>query len=264
MVLLDMMSKTSHRLIVAHVDHGIREDSADDARFVAALAKRYRLPFISTQLELGKEASEERARKARYDFLLAEAAKHSAIIVTAHHLDDMVETIALNLTRGTGWRGLAVLDRAGLYRPLLQMAKQQLYDYALTHHLEWVEDSTNHSDRYLRNRLRAKLARANSNKQALSVLRARQLQLRKAILHETNRLIARHSGSRYFLTQLDTGVAVELFGEEIYRAIGVRPTRPQLMRGLVAVKTAQAGTVCHVGDRMKLMISVRKYQISVL
>ena len=64
-VLLDMLSGTDHALIVAHVDHGIREDSAADARFVAGLAKRYGLPFVSTELGLGVQASEEQARNGR-------------------------------------------------------------------------------------------------------------------------------------------------------------------------------------------------------
>ena len=83
-VLLDMLSKTQHKLIVAHVDHGIRgEESTADARFVAALARRYQLPFVSTELHLGAHASEETAREKRYEFLFGEAEKYRAVVVTA-------------------------------------------------------------------------------------------------------------------------------------------------------------------------------------
>ena len=100
-VLLDMLSKTQHKLIVAHVDHGIRgKESAADARFVAALARRYQLPFVSTELHLGAHASEETAREKRYEFLFGEAEKYRAVVVTAHHRDDIIETFLLNLFHG--------------------------------------------------------------------------------------------------------------------------------------------------------------------
>ena len=127
--LLDMLSRSEHRLIVAHVEHGIRgEASRADARFVAALAQKYNLPFVSVSLDLGPNASEELARQKRYDFLLAQAQKFGAVLVTAHHAEDVAETIAINIERGTGWRGLAVLARTGIRRPLISFTKTQLYD----------------------------------------------------------------------------------------------------------------------------------------
>ncbi len=255
---------TSPNIIVAHVDHGIREDSAADARFVEALARSYRVPFVMARLKLGEHASEEQARKARYDFLFTEAKKHGAVIVTAHHQNDLVETVAINLRRGTGWRGLAVLNRERIHRPLLVLTKKQLYDYALKHRLEWVEDSTNGTDRYLRNRLRQQLTAHPVDVAALSALRAAQVQLRHGIMRETARLLASNQGSRYFLTHIDEAVASELLGAAIEQAVGIRPARPQLGRALLAIKTAKAGTTHHVGDRIKLTVSIQKYQISVL
>lgn len=262
-VLLHMLQQSDHRLIVAHVDHGIRDDSTDDARFVEALARRYHLPFVSAQLHLGKQASEEQARKARYDFLFDQAAQHKAVIVTAHHADDMVETVALNLERGTGWRGLAVLDRADIYRPLLAFPKSKLYDYALKHRLEWVEDSTNMTDAYLRNRLRSRLGRHEQHR-AVANLRTVQQQLAKAISHESRQIIARSSGSRHVLTQIPETVAIELLGTEIQGETGVRPTRPQLRRALMAVKTAKPGTQHQVGGGITLSFTSRQYRISVV
>ncbi|MBP6037717.1 MAG: tRNA lysidine(34) synthetase TilS [Candidatus Saccharimonas sp.] len=263
-VLLDMLSRSNHKLIVAHVDHGIRDDSAEDARFVAALAKHYQLPFVSTRVELGKGASEDRARAVRYRFLFEQAEKFGATIATAHHRDDMVETIALNLTRGTGWRGLAVLNRQGINRPLLAFSKSQLYTYALKHRLEWVEDSTNKTDMYLRNRLRARLVHAEVDTECLAKLRARQLQLTQAIDREADRLLTAHVGSRHFLTQLDHEIAVELLGYAIKQKVGVRPLRSQLERAVIAAKIAKPGSAHHVGNRTELKFSARKYQISVL
>jgi len=126
-VLLDILARiNTHQFIVAHFDHGIREDSAADARFVKALADKYELTFVCTREELGMTASEELARTRRYVFLKAVAQKLQAQLITAHHLDDLVETVMINKIRGTGWRGLAVFGDESIRRPLLTMSKQQL------------------------------------------------------------------------------------------------------------------------------------------
>ena len=265
-VLLDMLSKSDHQLVVAHVDHGIREDSAADARFVAALAKHYNVPFVTTRFELGERASEEQAREARYGFLLEQAAKHGAIIVTAHHMGDAVETVAINLTRGTGWRGLAVLGREEMYRPLLSFTKDQLRSYAHNARLEWVEDSTNQSDAYQRNRIRRKLTSLLTPRamEQVMALRARQLQLRRDIARETARVVAGHGGSRHFLTQIDEATALELLGYQIEQAGAARPTRPQLIRALHAVKTAKPGAVYQVGAGVELHFTGRKFTVVVV
>lgn len=265
MVLLDMLAKSNHHLVVAHVDHGIRgADSAADARFVAALARRYQLPLVSTELKLGASASEEQARGGRYAFLFAEAEKLGATVVTAHHAGDAVETIALNLTRGTGWRGLAVLDRGAVERPLLGLTKQQLYDYALRNRLEWVEDATNHTDAYLRNRLRARIGGANIDATSLLALRARQLQLRRDIDREAARVASKHGGSRYFLNMIDETAAVELLGAILYEKTGKRPVRPQLRRALHAIASARAGTVVRVGEGISLEFTARNYRVTMV
>lgn len=264
-VLLDMLSKTDARLVVAHVDHGIRgKESAADARFVAALAKQYGLPHVSTELSLGANASEEQARLGRYEFLFAEAKKYNAVVATAHHQDDLVETVALNLTRGTGWRGLAVLNRNDIQRPLIGLSKQQLYSYALAHRLEWVEDATNQSDAYLRNRLRAAIAKADIDVAAVAALRAGQLQLRREIEQLATALAQKQAGSRYFLNMLDEPVAIELLGAILQHETGRRPARPQLLRALHAVKVAAAGSSAQVGDGITLEFTARNYRVSVV
>ncbi len=265
-VLLDMLSRGSDKLIVAHVDHGIRNDSAADARFVAALARQYQLPFVSTALLLGPHASEELARDKRYAFLFSQATEHGAVVVTAHHLDDVVETVALNIERGTGWRGLAVMGRNDIQRPLIRLAKAQIYTYALNHHLEWVEDSTNATNDYLRNRLRHKIAAAISSevRQAVMNLRTDQLALRRDIARESSRVITKHKGSRHFMTQITEREAIELLGYEIEQFCGTRPLRQQLRRALVAIKTARPGTKHHLGGGVELNFTARKYHLSVL
>ncbi len=266
-VLLDILSRSEHTLIVAHVEHGIRGDeSTADARFVAALADHYKLPCVSTSLGLDLSASEERARELRYAFLFSLAAEHKATVVTAHHADDVVETVAINLQRGTGWRGLAVLARSTVHRPLIGMTKAQLYTYAVNGRLEWVEDATNASNVYQRNRVRHAIAArlSTESRRKLLDVRARQLSLRKAITREVAFLLRNHKDSRHFLAQLDDQVALELLGSIIEEEVGMRPTRPQLVRALIAVKTARPGSQHHVGGKVTLHFTVRKYRVAVI
>lgn len=262
-VLLDMLASTDNALVVAHVDHGIREESAADARFVQELAKRYRRPFVGTRLELGKRASEDAARRARYAFLHEQAAKFDARIVTAHHKEDVLETIAINLARGTGWRGLAVMGRVDIARPLLHMTKRQIYAYACERRLEWVEDETNATDRYLRNRMRRKIGcdLSGAQSEAVMSLRGRQLQLRRDIARETTRLLGGKVPTRYFMAQLDSDVAIELLGSICRQATGIRPVRPQLERALLAIKTAKPRSAMQLGESIEVTFTSRTFVV---
>jgi len=146
----------SDRVVVAHVDHGMRVGSAAEARFVRELAKSYSLKYVETQLELGKEASEAEARRGRYAFLSRISHDENApAILTAHHRDDVIETMVINLMRGTNRRGLTSLGSSTqLIRPLLGVTKLQLYKYATDNRLEFVEDDSNKNTDYKRNWVR--------------------------------------------------------------------------------------------------------------
>lgn len=248
-------------LIVAHFDHGIRDDSKDDAGFVKQLAKDYGLAFETAREELGKQASEELARERRYAFLRAVAKKHDARLVTAHHADDAVETVAINLTRGTGWRGLAVLD-SDVIRPLIGMSKQEILEYAKTHVLSWHEDSTNASDVYLRNRLRRKTTElTNDNKRQLLALRSHQISSKRKIEGEVRRLIGDGPHySRYFFTHVDPTVAIECLR---YCTLA-RLTRPQLERVLIAIKTAKPGSTFQAGDGILFRFTSRNFTVELI
>lgn len=159
-VLLDKLLKQPDlELVVAHYDHGIRRESAEDRHFVAALAQQYELSFVYEEGKLGAAASEALARDARYDFLKRVRREQLAkAIVTAHHEDDLLETALLNVLRGTGRKGLSSLQSRGdVLRPLLHVPKQAIRDYAVANSLEWHEDRTNASTVYLRNYIRLKL-----------------------------------------------------------------------------------------------------------
>lgn len=250
MALLDMLVnrrlqgptlQSDGELVVAHFDHGIRPESDADARFVWELAKLYGLPCEIRREELGADASEATARDRRYAFLAFVAAKYGgAPVITAHHRDDLVESIAINIERGTGWRGLAVMDGPGKVRPLLDMTKQDIYDYALEHGLEWVEDGTNTSERYQRNRLRKRLKQdfPDESSAQLAELRGRQLDIRRQIDEEAKRVTALYPSSRYFFIMTPMDVSLEL----LRRLSDGRLTRPQLHALLHGIKTALPDT----------------------
>ena len=164
MALLDMLRRHSHgdrawKLVVAHLDHGIRDDSSEDRRLVRSVAVRHGLPFVYHESRLGQGASEAVAREARYDFLRqVRQASGAGAIITAHHQDDALETAIINILRGSGRKGLTSLSsRADMIRPLLRVPKRDLIAYARDQGLEWREDSTNQDESYLRNYVRHRL-----------------------------------------------------------------------------------------------------------
>lgn len=264
-VLLDkLVHQGGHELVVAHFDHGIRPESADDARFVGALARSYSLPFVVKREELGSSASEELARDRRYAFLHEQARQYGAVIVTAHHADDVLETIAINLLRGTGWRGLSVFDTSGIVRPQLDTTKVAIYEYALEHRLEWVEDATNAGNQYLRNRMRRKISKTLTDQQRLGVLERwrRQVGLKRQIdelLAACLRADAEYA--RDGLIMADWPVARELLRAMVVAQTGASPTRPQTDRALVAIKTAQPGTTHDLGGGVRLRFSAKTFLV---
>ncbi len=243
-------------LIVAHFDHGIRPESAEDALFVKRLAEKYGLPYETRREKLGVDAGEQLARDRRYIFLREIAKKYHAKIMTAHHLDDLVETIAINTVRGTGWRGLAVLDSQDIERPLLTMTKTALIEYAKEHKLAWREDATNQDTKYLRNDIRHKLSKIDDEtRTALKRYRDRQVFLRKEIDNESDRLIGASPYRRNMFIMVSDKAAMELLRAVFIKEYGWAPTRPQLGRALMAIKTIRAGKSYDVTAGVQLQFS---------
>lgn len=159
--LLDLLvgnAPSGLRLVVAHVDHGIHEESAQVAAQVRRLAARYRLPCQCVRLDLGPDATETAARHARYASLDGLRARLAADwIVTAHHHDDQVETILLRALRGSapaGLAGIAARTRGGVVRPLLPFTRDELLGYVRERGLDTHDDPANRDPRHLRSWLR--------------------------------------------------------------------------------------------------------------
>lgn len=254
----------SSQLVVAHFDHGIRPKSDADARFVEGLAKLHGIEFETRREELGGDASEALARERRYDFLLKVAKKHNAKLVTAHHADDMVETIAINIVRGTGWRGLTVMSDTRIYRPLLNLTKGQILNYALENRLEWVDDETNSSNAYLRNIIRRLTAPGDVQAARLSNLRSRQMLIRNQIEAEVTRILKGNpSRRRYFMTQIDSAAADELLRQLLIELTGTPLTRPQRTRMLMGIKVGQPGSRIELGEGVVMLLESGEFEVDI-
>lgn len=251
MVLLDLLSNASGlELIVAHFNHGIREDSSKDAQLVEEIAKKLRLPFELGFGQLSTKASEAAARQKRYDFLEGIRKKHQArAIITAHHQDDLLETAIINLLRGTGWRGLVAIKRnPKILRPLLRFTKDQLRRYALANHLSWREDETNQDKRYLRNRVRSEILAAltaKDRKQLLGLIENIDKNASKIEESSHDLTAAVSSGGilkRNLFKNLPSIVAGELLLTWLKNAGIEDLDRRMIMRLSVVIQNAAAGT----------------------
>lgn len=150
-----LREKLGITLEAAHFNHNLRgEESLRDETFVRELCARYEIPLhvASGEIRPGKKGLEAAARDARYAFLESLPGK----IATAHTADDNAETILMHLVRGTGLKGLGGIapQRGKLIRPMLGITRWEVEDFLAEWHLPHVEDSTNETDAFLRNRLR--------------------------------------------------------------------------------------------------------------
>lgn len=247
--------------VVAHFDHGIRSESGNDAKFVYDLAVKYGMGHVIEHAKLGMNASEELARKERYEFLrrVKDEAKADKI-VTAHHQDDLVETILINLIRGTGWRGLAPFWSDDICRPLVNMPKSELVMYAIKNNLEWTEDATNYSPKYLRNRVRGLMAKIPpSSYRKLLELYGLQKKLRSEI-EEIIEIDGESSLHQDFVLSLPDEVAIELLRSWTSSKL----TRPQLQRLLKFIKNAESGDICQPGASMQIGVYCGNMSLSCL
>jgi len=182
-----MSVKKHFNVYACHVHHGLRAGTADrDAKFARDIAKKLDVPFILKKVNVKALAKKENlstehaARKARYA-ALEQAAKHFGCtkIALAHHADDHVETIFLNMLRGTkakGLLGIPVTRKLGklqIIRPLLCITKKEVLAYIKANDLSFITDETNFDDTYTRNWVRTVL---------LPMLEKKQPQIRKHLL----------------------------------------------------------------------------------
>lgn len=164
-LLLEAKKELDFSLHLAHIDHGWREESREEAQTLQTLAKHLHLPFHLHRLEKMEGGDlENRAREKRLTFFLSlHKQHHFQALLLAHHRGDQAETVFKRIAEGSGLKGLGglyherVLGDLPLWRPLLSIKKKELYAYLKRKRLDSFEDATNKDPRFLRSRMREEL-----------------------------------------------------------------------------------------------------------
>lgn len=247
MVLLDFCAKKfdKNELVVAHFDHGTRESSKTDADFVEKCCKNYNIDFYRGEGQLGEGVSEEKAREKRYEFLKNIAKKEGGTIFTAHHLDDLVESVTINFLRGTGWRGLAVLNNPEIERPLISWTRKDILKYAAENEVIFREDPTNSSENYLRNRIRKNVRDlSETEKRKIFELRQRQVEITEEVLTNCEEILRgirkNEEIEREFFRKIEDYVAIEII-YALLKEKNISLTRPQMKDFLAAIREYGSG-----------------------
>lgn len=164
MVLVDLFHKLKYDVAVAHCNFQLRgQESDDDEEFVKSQVEKLNIPLFIQKFDTKKFAEQKKlsiqvvARNLRYDwFYTLLVNQNFDFIITAHHLDDSIETFLINFTRGTGLEGLTgiPIQNDKVIRPLLAFSRDEIVAYAKQNDINWREDSSNSTDKYWRNKLR--------------------------------------------------------------------------------------------------------------
>lgn len=164
-VLASIQNKIKPELIAVHINHGISNDADLWVKHCQRICEDLVIEFQTFSVDLSLKSdkgTEAFAREKRYEVLGNLINSHN-LLLTAHHMDDQVETILLQLMRGSGPDGLVGMPQARefskgiLLRPLLDYSREEIRDYALSESLSWVEDESNKSNKYDRNFLRNRI-----------------------------------------------------------------------------------------------------------
>jgi tRNA(Ile)-lysidine synthase len=164
MVLVHLLKQLGYDIFLAHCNFGLRgEESNGDEKFVTDYAKENDFPIFTTRFDTAAFAYDNKlsvqvaARQLRYIWFNQLMDEHNLdYLLTAHHLDDSIETFMINFIRGTGLEGLTGIPQQNdrTVRPLLPFSRVEIEAYANANTIKWREDSSNASDKYLRNKIR--------------------------------------------------------------------------------------------------------------
>lgn len=167
MVLLHLFQQLPYEIAVLHCNFQLRGlESFGDQNFVQEYTDTNGIPLFFTQFDTTAFANDYKlstqvaARELRYNWFYEQLeTKNFDYVLTAHHADDNLETFLINLSRGTGLDGLTGIPQQNdrIIRPLLPFSRQDIENYAKENTIRWREDSSNASDKYLRNKIRHNL-----------------------------------------------------------------------------------------------------------
>lgn len=164
MVLLHLFQQLNYEIAVLHCNFQLRGlESLGDQDFIQNYCKENNISIFTTQFDTEAFAKDYKlstqiaARELRYNWFYELLENHKFdYILTAHHADDNLETFIINLSRGTGLDGLVGIPEQNdkIIRPLLPFSREEILKYAKENNIQWREDSSNASDKYLRNKIR--------------------------------------------------------------------------------------------------------------
>lgn len=164
MAMVQLFRDANIQIGIAHVNHNLRgEESQQDEDFIKNYCETYCLPFFAATIDpktFDRQNMHEKARQFRYDFFEKVVTLNDyQYIATAHHQDDVVETFLMNMSRGAGLNGLSSIPskRQNIIRPLLFATREDISRYINIENIPYREDSSNASDKYLRNSIRHRI-----------------------------------------------------------------------------------------------------------
>ena len=250
-------------LEAAHLDHSLRPESRDDARFVTNLCAGLGVHLTQERLDVAATARqrksnlEETARDVRRDFLLKTAQLRGChLVALGHHADDQSETFLLRLLRGSRVTGLAGMRtiNGSVVRPLLPFSRLELLDYIQSEDLVWREDLSNLDQRFTRNRIRHQLlpvlAEFNPNIRKQLVNLCEQMQQDEAFWSDlVVRELPNHGqwlGDEYVLNRNGLLALPQALTGRLVRA-ALAKVRGDL-RGITATHTADIMTLVNEGE----------------
>lgn len=161
MALLSLFINKNIKVICAHVNHKLRKESEKEAQMVKSFCTQNKIPFEYMEIKEYKGNTENYAREKRYQFFEKLIKKYKAsYLLTAHHGDDLTETILMRLIRGSSLKGYAGFQKITekkhykIYRPLIIKTKAEILNYVKENKIPYAIDKTNETDDYTRNRMR--------------------------------------------------------------------------------------------------------------
>jgi len=162
MVLAHLFRNSGLKFQVAHINYHLRnEHSNADQKLVSDFCERYRIPFhlyeVSTKDKKPENSIQQWARNLRYRFFREiQKDQNLEYLVTAHHLNDQLETFIINISKASGIKGLSGMpaNENQIIRPLLNFSKDEIYEFAKENKIEFREDKSNQKTDYLRNKVR--------------------------------------------------------------------------------------------------------------
>lgn len=175
MVLLDKVrcSKHYNQLFILHVNHGLRDQSIDEEQMIVNYAKKHHIPYYIAHVPkdyFEHQAVQQASREFRYRFFEEMKQEHNIdIVLTAHHQQDQIETVLFRLLTGRFYlQSIGIKNEGHYLRPLLGAAKQELYQYAETFDVPYMEDASNKESHYTRNTIRNKVLPVINEQKALN------------------------------------------------------------------------------------------------